>query len=438
MWQVEFDEGTVEPCSSGSPLYNMDHRIIGQAKGRHNSPTNDWCALRRTHYGRFHMSWTGGGTNATRLSNWLDPTSTNNMTSNTTNVSNLIFSINGPSQFCSSGNYTVNNLPSGATVQWYVNQPSGGISYSVSGNTLTVTRNWDVDIVIDATVSSVCGFEFEEINKSVRVGGDPIQISFINQACNEFQLNVTGAGSNATYNWSSLNNDILYNGTSTTATTSVGQISVTATSGFAIVQTQNTCNQTVEVGDALTFHERAIVGLYPEYIYNDHINVQVNTTTHDTYYRWYVNNVLVSDGSTLSYYCSCTTHPPDDPRVCGDNTVRVEVDTDCGTFSSGDQPFFIICGYRMQSNIELLPNPAKSYVTIRIKQEPNKMIAKNLTDIREIRILDKMGVIKMIKKYPLKSSVVTLDISNLPEDIYFITVFDGMNNSTGLQLRVVK
>ena len=31
-------------------------------------------------YGRFDRSWTGGGTNTTRLSNWLDPTNTGRTT----------------------------------------------------------------------------------------------------------------------------------------------------------------------------------------------------------------------------------------------------------------------------------------------------------------------------------------------------------------------
>jgi lysyl endopeptidase len=66
---TQWDLGTTEPGSSGSPLFDQNHRIIGQLHGGFascSSLTSDW-------YGRFFMSWTGGGTNATRLSNWLDP-----------------------------------------------------------------------------------------------------------------------------------------------------------------------------------------------------------------------------------------------------------------------------------------------------------------------------------------------------------------------------
>jgi len=72
-WRVtQWSDGTTtEGGSSGSPLYDPQGRIIGQLHGGYascSSLTSDW-------YGKLGISWTGGGTNATRLSNWLDPTS---------------------------------------------------------------------------------------------------------------------------------------------------------------------------------------------------------------------------------------------------------------------------------------------------------------------------------------------------------------------------
>jgi hypothetical protein len=66
---TDWDVGTTEPGSSGSPLYDPDHRVIGQLHGGFascTSQTSDW-------YGRFSVSWDGGGTPSTRLSDWLDP-----------------------------------------------------------------------------------------------------------------------------------------------------------------------------------------------------------------------------------------------------------------------------------------------------------------------------------------------------------------------------
>ncbi len=63
--------GVTEPGSSGSPLYNSARRFIGQLHGgpSYCGATGDGLS---DYYGRFSVSWTGEGTNSTRLSNWLD------------------------------------------------------------------------------------------------------------------------------------------------------------------------------------------------------------------------------------------------------------------------------------------------------------------------------------------------------------------------------
>lgn len=76
IWVDDWDIGTTEPGSSGSPLFDQNEYIIGQLHGGSAACGNnlsDW-------YGWFHVSWTGGGTNSTRLSNWLDPTNTGSTT----------------------------------------------------------------------------------------------------------------------------------------------------------------------------------------------------------------------------------------------------------------------------------------------------------------------------------------------------------------------
>lgn len=66
---IDWDIGTTEPGSSGSPLFNQLGLVVGQlhsgaaACGNNGS---DW-------YGRLFASWTGGGSPGTRLSDDLDP-----------------------------------------------------------------------------------------------------------------------------------------------------------------------------------------------------------------------------------------------------------------------------------------------------------------------------------------------------------------------------
>ena len=71
--------GVTEPGSSGSPLYNAAGRFVGQLHGGPSScgATGDNLS---DYYGRFSVSWTGGGTNSTRLSNWLDAAATGSTT----------------------------------------------------------------------------------------------------------------------------------------------------------------------------------------------------------------------------------------------------------------------------------------------------------------------------------------------------------------------
>jgi hypothetical protein len=69
-----------EPGSSGSCIFASDtHRCIGQL---HGGPS--FCgapaASLNDDYGRFDLHWSGGGTNSTRVSNWLDPLNSGVMT----------------------------------------------------------------------------------------------------------------------------------------------------------------------------------------------------------------------------------------------------------------------------------------------------------------------------------------------------------------------
>lgn len=72
---VDWDDGTTEAGSSGSPLFDQNHRVIGQLTGGQAACGNndsDW-------YGKFAGSWIGGGTGSTSLSGWLDPLGTGAM-----------------------------------------------------------------------------------------------------------------------------------------------------------------------------------------------------------------------------------------------------------------------------------------------------------------------------------------------------------------------
>jgi len=70
-WQALWTDGATEPGSSGSPLFDKDHRIIGQLYGGPSSCTAS-PEYMNDYYGRFSVSWEGTSPDV-RLKDWLDP-----------------------------------------------------------------------------------------------------------------------------------------------------------------------------------------------------------------------------------------------------------------------------------------------------------------------------------------------------------------------------
>lgn len=75
VWQVEWDRNTTtEGGSSGSPLFDQNHRIIGQLWGGGASCSN---LSAPDYYGRLSKSWNPASSNNTNhLKSWLDPNNT--------------------------------------------------------------------------------------------------------------------------------------------------------------------------------------------------------------------------------------------------------------------------------------------------------------------------------------------------------------------------
>ncbi len=148
--------GVTEGGSSGSPLYSPEKRVIGQL---HGGPSSCSAAdnAKADYYGRVSVSWTGGGTNATRLSNWLDAGGTGAQTLDGVGGSGVTYLISGTvttSAGAGIGGVTIGTGSVSATTN-----ASGAYTLTGLGNgTYTLTP-------------SLGGYTFSPASRSVTVNG---------------------------------------------------------------------------------------------------------------------------------------------------------------------------------------------------------------------------------------------------------------------------
>jgi len=132
-WCVDnWDTGTTQNGSSGSPLYNSDKRVVGQDSYSDCSSCGPCDSDKGSCYGKISKSWSGGGSSTSRLKDWLDPTSTGVYVLD--NIRRQY--ISGPSLVCTSNStFTLHNVPPGDGVTWSVNPGYLVSSYSGTGST---------------------------------------------------------------------------------------------------------------------------------------------------------------------------------------------------------------------------------------------------------------------------------------------------------------
>ncbi|MDB5191996.1 MAG: hypothetical protein JWQ96_1559, partial [Segetibacter sp.] len=117
-WQASYQyaRGAVAPGSSGSALFNENGQVVGQLKGGWSGCFTQGFSDR---YGKFDESWTGFGTNETRLSNWLS--TTQNLNNSGTLVSSALH-VQGPEQITCANDvsYSVSIRFLDASYEWSV------------------------------------------------------------------------------------------------------------------------------------------------------------------------------------------------------------------------------------------------------------------------------------------------------------------------------
>ena len=194
-WRVDdWEDGTTEPGSSGSCIWDPARRCIGQLHGGYascTSLTSDW-------YGKLSVSWTGGGTAASRLSDWLDPGATGTVS---LNGDPHITTLDGTHyDFQGAGEYVALRDPGIAEVQ--VRQapiattfnpgpnPYHGLATCVSLNTAVAARVGERRVTFQPDLSG----EPNPDGLQLRVDGKPVQVGFGIDLGNGGNITPTSAG----------------------------------------------------------------------------------------------------------------------------------------------------------------------------------------------------------------------------------------------------
>jgi subtilisin-like proprotein convertase family protein len=159
----DWDIGTTEPGSSGSPIFNADKRVVGQLHGGAAACGNDAYDT----YGWFFTSWEGGGTPSTRLKDWLDPDNTGTLVidgrgemqcnffvdatpaiQDLCAPTELVYEIEVSATFETEVTLDVTNLPAGATGSFSVNPvaPGGTSILTVVGLTGIVPGSYTMNL----------------------------------------------------------------------------------------------------------------------------------------------------------------------------------------------------------------------------------------------------------------------------------------------------
>jgi hypothetical protein len=166
LWVTGLDNGTAEDGSSGASLFNTGKRVIGQLTGGANA-----CPPNVTKFfGRFDISWTGNGTNSTRLSNWLNPSGSSATTLNS------LTQMSGPSLVPCTGTvtYSLPAVGASATITWNV----GNLQIVSGQGTKTIvvqksSSSTGASTAISATVTQA-GVTTTVKSKNVAIGAPTI------------------------------------------------------------------------------------------------------------------------------------------------------------------------------------------------------------------------------------------------------------------------
>ena len=215
-WRLSWDEGGTEGGSSGSPLFNDDKLIVGQLHGG----TGE-CGNGNDLYGKLSRSWTGGGTNTTRLSDWLDP--------------------NNTGQTFITGTYNGEN--GGDPPEVTLLSPNGGESLEAGGSyTITWDDNFDDNISLKLYKGGVFSSTLSSSTQSD--GSYTWNIPGDVEDRDDYKIKITNLGQSTVYDYSDGYFSIEGAGS---ASISITDVTLSSTGGTATIYMENDTPDYIDV-----------------------------------------------------------------------------------------------------------------------------------------------------------------------------------------------
>jgi hypothetical protein len=258
-----------------------------------------------------------------------------------------------------------------------------------------------------------------------------------------YSINPVAGAVNYTYtlhnNPSGVPDNISFDGTG-------GQTTLTTTSTSVTLACSSTQNQVLALDVIAHFPDNgtsgaefifdyAILWWTPTYTWYGCFNEQgtavsavANPDFPGAYYFWYLDGFLIDEG-----YANTTTW-----LWRGEHFLQVKATTECGeTELYGETVpsqgcYNTFAPNNFNNGLTVYPNPASRLVNIQVKKPGKNTKASDAAfkDIREIRVMDKLGNVKKISRFDPGSRTITLDLSNLPNDVYILQVSDGSNRAS--------
>ncbi len=391
-WHVPgWDLGVTEPGSSGSPLFDNNRRVIGQLHGGASACGGSDLS---DEYGKFSFSWTGNNTNASRLSNWLDPSSTG-----ATSIDGV--DPNGPAPALDAA---LNNPQgvSGTFCQATVT-PQFSIANSGTDVLTSATINYGYDGVLNQTydwTGSLNQFQTEVINLPM----------------------ATLAGGNHTFDAEVVNPN---------GSTDLNLLNNTTSSSFIIVVNGQTVSLALNLdcwGSETSWEllDASSTVIYSGSGYTD-ANPILIEQDFCLNYGCYDFKIMDSFGDGLTS-CSVAEGGDGSYSITIDGTIvaeLLEANADFGNENTTNFCFSLgLDEYNLANSVSIYPNPANESITV---------VTDGL-NMTKVEVMNIAG--QVISSIDVNNTLIKVDVSSVSSGVYFVKVFSA--EGTAVKQLIIK